>query len=198
MVSTFPFLWLAFWASYIVILLPVFGYRLIVQKLARYYHPDWDTMMSDKDTIVGADHVLSDPLCVLPFYNVICGDVDLEEFRSKFYNDLILFKDPVSGTYPNKKLQQYTESWLGYYFCKWDKNFKIENHIKILPGTENNRFTTEDEFLELVGPLMTKPFEAKRSYWECLIVKNYIPKYCENGGSLQSPRTMILYRMHVS
>jgi hypothetical protein len=107
---------------------------------------------------------------------------------------VILSRDPQTGALNYPKYQQYIETCLGFHFWKWDPSFSISHHIRPLEGTQGNPFTSEEQVMELMGPLSNKNFSPNRPHWEYLYVPNYVPA----GGGVRvdkRPRTLVIYRI---
>jgi hypothetical protein len=175
--------YLVFIPPFLVIVAPLYIYRLCVILLAKLCKPSLVKIVGPRDAVVGLDDVTEKCLCMINSTYTCSGEPDLASIRKHYMKNVINVRK--DGVLSYRKFKYYYESFMGYAFWKEECNFKIEQHVRFCEETEailsnsnnneNDGFITEERLTFILGSLSTKPFPPKMSPWEVLIVRNYIP-----------------------
>lgn len=73
---------------------------------------------------------------------------------------------------------------------KYDENFDIRNHVKILEGTED-RIVTEEELMDHLLPQLSEEMDESKPQWEDITIPNF--KYDKDDDKVRSAR---VFRVH--
>ncbi|CAL8085290.1 unnamed protein product [Orchesella dallaii] len=72
------------------------------------------------------------------------------------------------SNYP--EFQQYIEFFMGFFFWKWEKDFKLENHLKIYRLKATSEEGVDEELRNFAEHQLNKPFIPKLSPWEGFVI----------------------------
>jgi len=168
----------------LLIVSPLYVYRILVHYLAKLVHPDWDSMMSPRDAIVGLENITKTCECMLTVSLVCEGTICLNDLRTLFQTRILDDKSS-KGEELYKRLWHYFQPWMGFTFWRREKEFSLNSHIKYCEETEsllasggsnNNGTVTEKDMLSILNDLSQKTFPLETSPWELLIIRNYEPQ----------------------
>jgi len=187
----------------IFLFVPCFIYRKLVSLLAIVLKPRLGKMLCARSALAAIDELYTQPKCTLLGVAVVEGDVDVERLRSDFQRRVISAKNS-KGEIMYPEFQQYFSRWGGFLFWKWEKDFKIEDHVKVYEPSVSTEMG-EMDVVNLRVQLIAKPYEKGISPWEFIVVKNYKPfnplmiDYDNNRKNIDSPKTpksVLILRIH--
>ncbi|CAG7733283.1 unnamed protein product, partial [Allacma fusca] len=131
--------------------------------------------------------------CPIYVSHVVDNHLHVEALRQFFMESAVLRRFP-NGKLQSPELQQTITSWFGYLFWQWDKNFKIENHIKFYTGPGKTDYVTDEEIPEIMKELSLRPFPLGQSPWEIWMWEN--ARLARDPQ--QKPKTICVFRCHHS
>jgi len=188
-------IWILLSFTAVPFFLVLFTIRFLSSKFAVFIDPSIYKIVSPEDALYvshGDDRNFRMMTCYF-----LEGIVTLEDLCSTFESRVILKKnDKENLQWP--KLQQYIVHKLDFPFWKWDQSFDIRNHIHMLPIDPKSHKTETGVDLQkildvLEDSVLHKPFAARQSPWEVLLVQNVqdTPKYGKKMD--EGPSTMLIF-----
>ena len=92
------------------------------------------------------------------------------------------------------ELVQNLTSWMGFYFWKPLKNFKLEEHVYLHEMSDVN-----SQVKKFVNSLTTKSWTRDKALWEMIIIPNVKP-WSNQSFSVQTqnegPNFLVIFRLH--
>lgn len=205
-----------------VFMFPVYIYRGLVIILQKIFHPEWVCIMNSRDALVGLDDTTKRCDCMIVASVVFRGVPDMQRIREHFEKNVMQVKNAKGGN-EYEKLTHYYENWMGFPFWKQEKEFKLEEHLRLFDYKVNTttaidrngkeaEYVTEEDLLRCCGEIEKLPFAKGQSPWEILVLPNFIPKeeslhracvipqmttQIGNGGDAEDNKYFtLLYRVH--
>ncbi|CAG7836635.1 unnamed protein product [Allacma fusca] len=155
----------------------IFPYRCIVWVCAKIFRPDLCGFITGLTSVFMLDTPEKPSLNLLS-YKIIHGRVSLEQFRS-LVTERVINKKSEDGQGIYSRLQQTYTNFMGYAFWQWDKDFKIENHVRIYdyglkhPKMQFGNVCVEEDLRRIMGDFLSAPWTKNQSPWEFLLIYNF-------------------------
>ncbi|CAL8074902.1 unnamed protein product [Orchesella dallaii] len=185
---------------FLLFMVPCYIYRFIVAQLAKVLNPGLGKLLCTRSALCAVDDLYTFPKCTLLGVAIVGGEVDAEQMREAMMKKVIEAKDK-HGHHIYPEFQQYFSQWLGFLFWKWEKDFRMDEHITYYEPSLNKQ-VDDKELVQLRHDLVKKPYVNGKSPWEIVLVKNYVPSYLipENddgtGGPYPGPKSVVIVRLH--
>lgn len=135
--------------------------------------------------------------CNVVLYIVCDGAMSLDSLRQQFLFKLMPKPHSKSQCDPCARLRQLWTKYVGFLFWKWERDFRIEKHIRqydysnigmVLP----EEVCSEEDLKRISAPLLAWPFDAGQSPWELLLME----KYKSDDNNDDHPQCVIALRIH--
>lgn len=168
--------------------LPIYLIRFLVAMAGKLFRPDLGKMINTRSAVIATDRVNQSPKWNLCVWITLEGNLNFDQFRQTFLQDIVLEKDST-GKLVNPEFQQFYTTWLGFLFWKWEKAFDIQDHMRYYFDANNSvdyleKVTTEKELRQVIKGPTAEPFQSGKSPWEFL----FIPNFLDHNGD-QEPDT---------
>lgn len=175
--------------------IPVCIFRAFVILLAKWLRSDLGKCMNG---MTNASYV-TDWFSGKPPRSTIAGRVIFSGNLTKEDLEDAVMRRWIQGKRDNQteileypQFQQYPYRWLGFTFWKFDKDFKVTNHVFTHSLSASQTNDDPDVFLNnLHEKLMNETYHSQRSPWELHLVQNYRNPKFEDG-----PLSVVVWRMH--
>lgn len=126
---------------------------------------------------MGLDNYTKHGECVITLLLALKGEPSIDLIRNVWQKEVLEGRNK-HGELSYLKLFYYFESWMGFTFWKWEKDFSLENHIRMFDPSDidpnnNSDTVTEEQLMTCMGSLATRPFPQGISPWEVLVIRKY-------------------------
>ena len=169
----------------LLILSPLYLWRLIVKLCARLFaRKTLGGMLTELDSFLllrDCGNLYVNPQVVISILVTLEGQVDVEEFKTNIYNDIVNAKREDGGLV-YERLQQRLTTWMGYPFFEWKPDFNLNNHIKVLSETK----VMDENKHEFIASRVREPFQKGCGLWDVALVPHF------NGEN----KTLVNLRFH--
>lgn len=108
---------------------------------------------------------------VIMSLNVLKGQYDLEEFRSRCEKSVSRIDNRGKLMFP--KFHQFLDT-IGGYYCWKPAKFDINHHVRIMDGVDPDKVFSETEVMDLLSQHANKPFAKERAPWEILLIPHFM------------------------
>lgn len=177
--------------SVAVAFVPVQLLRWTLIIYVKLFRKDIVKIMSGKNPVLAIDDVNGRPLNTIVGYGAFEGAK--EEHMVKVTSNCVEEVDPVTKQLLHPETHQYYEEWMGFLWWKWEKDWKLENHIIIWEdGQDPEKPVLEKDFMKIIAILEAKPFGKGMSPWEVVIVKNV---KLDNVKNPEKSKMVIIFRV---
>lgn len=178
--------------SVAVAFVPVQLLRWTLIIYVKLFRKDIVKIMSGKNPVLAIDDVNGRPLNTIVGYGAFEGAK--EEHMVKVTSNCVEEVDPVTKQLLHPETHQYYEEWMGFLWWKWEKDWKLENHIIIWEdGQDPEKPVLEKDFMKIIAILEAKPFGKGMSPWEVVIVKNV---KLDNVKNPEKSKMVIIFRVN--
>ena len=181
----------------LILLVPVYSLRIVVAILAKLFKRDLGKMLTPRSNLFASEYTemfKTRTRCSVYVSFLIDIDVDLETFKKYFYDKVVARKRAETDELQNPEMQQTITNFLGYLFWKWDKNFSMENHVKLYKGPGKVEHVTEEDLPLIMKDLAYRPFPPGQSPWDIWIWDNARLE----GDPEEKRKTLYILRVHHS
>jgi hypothetical protein len=182
---------------------PCFLYRKIVSYLAILLKPRLGKLLCARSALAAIDELDTSPKCTLLGVAVVEGDIDVDSLQKDVLRRVVNAKNS-KGEFMYPEFQQYFSRWGGFLFWKWEKDFKIEDHVSVHEISETQKMS-EMDVINIRIQLIAKPYKKGISPWEFVVVRNYHPvnplmidydNNRKNDDDPKSPKSVLIMRIH--
>lgn len=206
-----PILTLVYWLLFFPLILPSHLFRYLLSIIVRSLDPDVCKIVDRFSHIPSRDFAdwTTKPSHSITMIFKLSNTLTLEEARQLALDKIVNKRTRVNNCqleYP--ELQQYWTKRLGFLFFKWDRNFKIENHVNLYSSLgKKDQFTdilgypemdivNENKLMRIWEYMMSKPYAKKQSPWEWFLIPDY-QQMEEKGGTLSEEKQCVcIFRVH--
>lgn len=177
-----PILTLLYWLVCIPLVLPFHLFRYLLSIIVRYLDPDVVKIVDRFSHVASRDFAdwNTKPSHSVTMILKLSKNLTLEAARQLALDKMV--NKTVNGNdcqleYP--ELRQYYTKRLGFLFYKWDRDFKIENHVNLYSsknhlGYPETDIINENKLMRIWEYMMTKPYTKKRSSWEWFLLPSHV------------------------
>jgi hypothetical protein len=150
----------------------------------RLFFQDIDEIFLSQDVFFSMDPWETRPDSGVPILFRLQGEIDIDRIRRGVIKSVIQCqREDKSLKYD--KLQQYPVKVGGFNFWKWDRNFLVENHVKLVSGAQLD----ETNICDYIAKTCRDPYGKNRPLWDL----SFVPDF--NGDKNQS---LMIMRIHHS
>ena len=153
----------------IIVCSPLYLLRLVLQFVLPTFRIEGIvSIISARSSVFAADDITGSPKATIVVHVTVDGLTDLNGLQGKVLSEMIHRTKESADTLLYPELQQYAVQFMGFSFWRQESNFKIEDHVWECfdPFAE---FRSKD-LNEIHEKLIRKPFRAKRSPWEFILL----------------------------
>lgn len=173
-----------------LIFIPLHLHRWILMLYVKLFRKDFVRIMTGKNPVLAIDDVNSRPLCTIVGYGAFDG-ANVEHMVQVTSQCVNACDDTKQLLHP--ETHQYYEEWMGYMWWKWEKDWKLENHISVWDeGKNTDSPVLEKDFMNIIAILEAKSFPKGTSPWEVVLVKNVL---LQNVRNSDVPKMAIIFRV---
>lgn len=177
---------------FFLVIFTFYLYRTFVSMLAKWLDPQITRILSGLSASLVRDYDchLSKPLSSIVVCMKCHGSHTFEQFCKELQEKFILRKSSHSKSelqFP--ELQQHFKRFMGYVFLRWDDNFDLQKHVRLL----SSPIRTTTEFQEIWQRLVIEPYQIGHSPWEAVFVEDY--RDLEYGRS-SNRKFIVFFRSH--
>ncbi|ODM92649.1 hypothetical protein Ocin01_14035 [Orchesella cincta] len=163
---------------FLFLMVPCYIYRFIVAQLAKVLNPGLGKLLCTRSALCAVDDLYTYPKCTLLGVAIVGGEVDAEQMREAMVRKVIEAKGK-HGNHIYPEFQQFFHQWMGFLFWKWEKDFRIEEHITYYEPSLNHQ-VNDKELVQLRHDLA-----------------DLIPENDDGtGGPYPGPKSVVIVRLH--
>lgn len=148
-------------------------------------------MYAGKNPVLAMDDIHGRPLSTIVGMGVFDGECNVNVARDYVVN-VVNARDPKTNQLLHPELRHYYTEWLGFFWWRPEKNFKMDDHITIW-NNGNLDVLTENVFIKIVADLECRPFPEEKSPWDVLLIPNCLFKNVQNP---ERPKFVLVFRIH--
>lgn len=180
---------------FLCVIIPFYAYRSVISVLAKFMDSGITRVISGLSATLVRDHDFLDskPLSTIVVHIKVNGPLTICELRNLF-KERVISKRSADNAFQFAELQQFYQTFMGYVFLKWDRNFDLSNHVKSYQSSSRQQVTNRD-LMTVWEDLMIRPFPVKRSPWECFLVENFHEDGDEEDGA-PTRKSILFLRIH--
>ena len=172
--------------------------RPFVTVLAKIFRHDFSHIFSGLGLLYSTEYIHRRPKVSIMVHTILDGPLQLDYVRRQF-EQRILNRCDAEGNFEYRQLRQTWTQFCGFVFWKWDRKFRLSQHVRLYDYTEPELALpspcTEDDLRRATGSLITVPYAENKSPWELLLIPDY--QYVDVQGQRFSGSVLTL-RIHHS
>ena len=186
---------------FLPLLVVLYIFSLIAQKfailLAKIFRSDLSHILAEHGVMFTLEHIYRRPKVNAVCYYICDGTVPLDHLRRQFEQRIINYCDD-HGNLKYRKLRQTWTQFSGFMFWKWERNFDLNNHVRMYDYTEPELALlspcTENDLKRLARTLISKPYVKGRSPWEIMVIPDY--EYVDSSDGKTRIGSVLTLRIH--
>lgn len=175
----------------LTLLIPIFVCRYFVGVMKQIFRRDLGELIEARSTIFAVDDFFGKPCNTNGAGIVLGGHLSVEELRNHFRERISEAKHGSTKLFP--ELEQYPAKWMGFFFWKPEKNFRLDEHIKEYDGPIEFERLNEETASEILLELLKRPFLPGKSPWELYTMPNY---EIDGDPTPHISKTLFIIRIH--